>query len=136
MEGATLSSPPRCAGGWRPASTRRSPVSRCPERVTPTTSSPAVSPSTARSTTSWSARVIGLMAELARRAAERYRVRFAACRPVVESGYWTAMMTDWGRWWPAAGTEGRFAWWELFGVVGRMLVAMARAVREADPDTP
>ena len=46
--------------------------------------------------------VVGPMAEFAGRVAARYRGCFAAYIPVVESGYWTAMMTDWRRWWPAA----------------------------------
>ena len=45
----------------------------------------------------WSGRVVDLMAEFARRVAERYAGSFAGYIPVVESGYWTAMMTDWGR---------------------------------------
>jgi hypothetical protein len=84
----------------------------------------------------WSGRVIDVMAEFAGRVAERYRGRFAAYIPVVECGYWTAMMTNWGRWWPARGREGDTTWWELYSIVGRMLVAIARAVREADPDIP
>jgi hypothetical protein len=82
----------------------------------------------------WSGRIVELMAEFAGRVAGRYRGCFAAYIPVVESGYWTAMMTDWGRWWPAAGKQKAAAWWKLYAVVGRMLVAMARAVREADPE--
>src|SRR5438093_10314002 len=72
----------------------------------------------------WSGRVIDLMAEYAGRVAERYRGRFAAYIPVVEAGYWTAMMTDWGRWWPSAKGQPRRRWWDLFAIVGRMLVAM------------
>jgi hypothetical protein len=82
----------------------------------------------------WSGRVIDLMADFAGRVASRYRERFAAYVPVVEAGYWTAMMTDWGRWWPARGKPGERGWWELYRVVGRMLVGMARAVRAADPE--
>lgn len=81
----------------------------------------------------WSGRVVDRMAEFAFRVAERYRGKFAGYLPVVESGYWTAMMTDWGRWWPAAGKDGSRAWWNVYSVVGRMLVAMARAVKQADP---
>lgn len=92
----------------------------------------------------WSGRVVDLMTDFAARVAGRYRGRFAAYIPVVESGYWTAMMTDWGRWWPAPGRPAGQAhrsdrmpaperWWRLYAVVGRMLVAIARAVREADP---
>lgn len=82
----------------------------------------------------WNGRVVDLMAEYSGRVAERYRGCFAAYVPVVEAGYWTAMMTDWGRWWPAAGQPGKHGWWDLYRVVGRMLVQMARAVREADPE--
>jgi hypothetical protein len=82
----------------------------------------------------WNGRVIDLMADFAGRVAERYRGSFAGYIPVVESGYWTAMMTDWGRWWPAAKGEDRRRWWDLYAVVGRMLIAIARAVREADPE--
>jgi hypothetical protein len=46
------------------------------------------------------------------------------------------MMTDWGRWWPARMDRPPDRWWRVYAVVGRMLVAMARAVREADPDVP
>jgi len=79
-------------------------------------------------------RVIDEMAAFAGRVASRYRGRFAGYIPVVESGYWTAMMTDWNRWWPAGRGAPRRPWWELYRVVGRMLVAVARAVKEADPD--
>ncbi|HEU4754738.1 MAG TPA: hypothetical protein VFU47_16640 [Armatimonadota bacterium] len=81
----------------------------------------------------WSGRVLDLMQEYAFRVAERYRGCFAAYVPVVESGYWTAMMTDWHRWWPAHPTGEQLPWWKMYGVVGRMLVRMARAVKEADP---
>ncbi|HZO88292.1 MAG TPA: hypothetical protein VFB38_08125 [Chthonomonadaceae bacterium] len=81
----------------------------------------------------WNGRVIDLMTAFAYRVAERYRGCFAAYIPVVESGYWTAMMTDWGRWWPATREKGGAGWWKLYAVVGRMLVGMARAVKEADP---
>jgi hypothetical protein len=81
-----------------------------------------------------SGRVVGAMADFAHRAATRYRGRFAGYIPVVESGYWTAMMTDWGRWWPAARGAERASWWALYRVVGRLLVEMARAVRDADPE--
>lgn len=80
----------------------------------------------------WSGRVIEAMAGFAGQIAERYRGCFAAYVPVVESGYWTAMMTDWNRWWPAR-TGGARRWWELYAIVGRMMIAMARAVRTADP---
>jgi hypothetical protein len=83
----------------------------------------------------WSQRVVDLMAEFAARVASRYRGRFAAYVPVVEAGYWTAMMSDWGRWWPAV-RDRKEKWWRLYAVIGRMLVAMARAVREADPHVP
>jgi hypothetical protein len=81
----------------------------------------------------WSGRVIDLMSEYAGRAAERYRGQFAAYIPVVECGYWVAMMTDWGRWWPARQGEKKRTWWQMYAIVGRMMTAMARAVREADP---
>jgi hypothetical protein len=91
----------------------------------------------------WNGRVVDVMAGFAGQVARRYRGRFGAYIPVVESGYWTAMMTEWGRWWPAAprgsptaGGEANgapFAWWRLYAVVGRMLVAMARALKEGDP---
>jgi hypothetical protein len=79
---------------------------------------------------------VELMAEFAARVARRYRGRFAGYLPVVESGYWTAMMTDWGRWWPATPGAEAERWWRLYAVVGRMLIAMARAARAADPATP
>jgi hypothetical protein len=82
----------------------------------------------------WSHRVIDHMAAYARRVAERYRGRFAGYIPVVEAGYWVAMMTDWGRWWPSVSGRRASSWWQMYAVVGRMLVAMARAVREGDPD--
>lgn len=81
----------------------------------------------------WSGRVVDEMADFSRRVAETYRGSFAAYIPVVESGYWTAMMTDWGRWWPAAREAPRRGWWDLYRVVGRMLVAVASALKEADP---
>src|ERR1051325_5473878 len=81
----------------------------------------------------WNGRVIDLMRDFAFRLAERYRGHFAGYIPVVESGYWTAMMTDWGGGWPAVGKRGAHAWWKLYTIVGRMLVAMARGVKEADP---
>jgi hypothetical protein len=82
----------------------------------------------------WSRRVVEIMEAFAGKVAERYRGCFAAYVPVVESGYWTAMMTDWGRWWPANKGEKAPTWWQTYTIVGRMLVAMARAVREADPN--
>jgi hypothetical protein len=82
----------------------------------------------------WNGRVVDVMAEFAHQVARRYRGCFDAYIPVVESGYWTAMMSDWGRWWPARGKESAPCWWQLFAVVGRMLIAIARAVREADPE--
>jgi hypothetical protein len=84
----------------------------------------------------WSGRVVELMAWFAGEVARRYRGRFAAYIPVVESGYWTAMMTEWNRWWPAHPGKPKRRWWEMYAVVGRMLVAMARAAHEADPETP
>lgn len=81
----------------------------------------------------WNGRVVNLMAEFAGRVATAYRGRFAGYIPVVESGYWTAMMTDWARWWPAVKGGQARKWWELYAVVGRMMIRMARAIREADP---
>ncbi|HEX2517875.1 MAG TPA: hypothetical protein VH257_24445, partial [Chloroflexota bacterium] len=91
----------------------------------------------------WNGRVLEAMADFAGQVARRYRGHFGAYIPVVESGYWTAMMTDWGRWWPAAprstvhgASEANgeaTAWWRLYAVVGRMLVAMARAIKDGDP---
>ena len=81
----------------------------------------------------WNGRVVELMGEFAFRVAERYRGQFAGYIPVVESGYWTAMMADWGRWWPAPGKPRAQSWWKLYAVVGRMLIAMARAVKKVDP---
>jgi hypothetical protein len=82
----------------------------------------------------WSGQVVEAMALFAHEVASRYRGRFAGYLPVVEIGYWTAMMTDWGRWWPARNGVPNKSWWKLYGVTGRMMVAMARSVREADPD--
>jgi hypothetical protein len=84
----------------------------------------------------WNGRVIELMSEFAYAVAGRYRGKFAGYIPVVESGYWTAMMTDWARWWPARPGQPRRTWWELYTVVGRMLIAIARAVKKADPAAP
>jgi hypothetical protein len=81
----------------------------------------------------WNGRVIDIMSEFAFRVAERYRGAFAGYIPIVESGYWTAMMTDWGRWWPATGEQRAHSWWKLYAIVGRMLVQIARAVKKADP---
>lgn len=81
----------------------------------------------------WNGRVIELMSDFAFRLAERYRGHFAGYIPVVESGYWTAMMTEWGRWWPSVRKQRRQSWWKLYSVVGRMLTGMAGAVKEADP---
>lgn len=85
----------------------------------------------------WNGRVVETMAEFASRVASRYQGRFAGYIPVVESGYWTAMMTEWARWWPAS-PQGRKhgekrRWWDLYRVVGRMLTGIARAVKAADP---
>ena len=82
----------------------------------------------------WNGRAIDLMAEFAAQVARRYQGVFPSYVPVVESGYWTAMMTDWGRWWPAQRAHPGERWWKLYAMVGRMLIAMARAVREADPE--
>lgn len=81
----------------------------------------------------WNGRAVDAMSEFASRVAGRYRGSFAGYIPVVESGYWTAMMTDWGRWWPALGKPQPGTWWKLYAVVGRMLTAIARAVKQADP---
>ena len=81
----------------------------------------------------WNGRVVDLMGEFACRLAERYRGHFAGYIPVVESGYWTAMMADWGRWWPATGKERARSWWKLYSVVGRMTISIARALKKADP---
>ena len=81
----------------------------------------------------WNGHIVEMMAAFAFRAAERYRGVFPAYVPVVESGYWTAMMTDWSRWWPARPGRPVSSWWQVYSVVGKMLVRMARAVREADP---
>ena len=82
----------------------------------------------------WGGRVVDHLTTFAGRVAERYRGQFAGYVPVVEAGYWTAMMTDWGRWWPAVRGGPQRGWWELYAVVGRMLVGMARAIKQADPD--
>lgn len=79
----------------------------------------------------WDGSVIEPMGRFAYAVAERYRGRFAGYIPVVESGYWTAMVTDWARWWPAGGQKR--SWWNLYRVVGRMLVTMAREIKRADP---
>jgi hypothetical protein len=84
----------------------------------------------------WSGRIVDAMAGFAGQVAARYRGCFAAYLPVVESGYWTAMMTDWGRWWPARPGKKAGTWWQLYAIVGRMNVAMARAANAADPQTP
>jgi len=79
-------------------------------------------------------RAVEAMAEFAARVVERYRGSFAGYIPVVESGYWTAMITHWGRWWPAGETTAPLDWWRVYRVVGPMMIAMARAIRQADPD--
>src|SRR5215208_4195977 len=61
----------------------------------------------------WSGRAADLMAEFAHGVAERYRGHFAGYIPVVESGYWTAMMTEWRRWWPAQKGKPVQGWWKL-----------------------
>ena len=81
----------------------------------------------------WNGRVIDEMSAFAGALAGRYRGCFAAYIPVVESGYWVAMMTEWGRWWPASSREKARRWWELYSVVGPMLTGIARAVKSADP---
>lgn len=81
----------------------------------------------------WNGCVVEAMSEFAFAVAQRYRGKFAGYIPVVESGYWTAMMTDWGRWWPATGKERAHTWWKLYSVVGRMLIGIAKAVKKADP---
>ncbi|RYG26442.1 hypothetical protein EON82_03345 [bacterium] len=82
----------------------------------------------------WNGRAIDAMVEYAGEVARRYRGRFAGYLPVVEIGYWTAMMTDWGRWWPSVNGRKASSWWQMYNVTGRMMIGMARAVREADPD--
>jgi hypothetical protein len=83
----------------------------------------------------WDFSIVGFMSEFSHAVVERYRGQFAGYLPVVESGYWTAMMTDWGRWWPAPGRKKHVcSWWSMYAVVGRMLVAMARSIKAADPD--
>jgi hypothetical protein len=82
----------------------------------------------------WTGRVVEAMALFSSEVARRYRGCFAGYLPVVEIGYWTAMMTDWARWWPARRDRPASSWWKLYAVTGRMMVAMAQAVREADPE--
>ena len=82
----------------------------------------------------WNGRAIDAMTEFAGEAARRYRGRFAGYLPVVEIGYWTAMMTDWGRWWPSKNGVKASSWWRMYGVTGRIMTGMARAIRDADPD--
>lgn len=84
----------------------------------------------------WSGEIVNVMSAFAERVAERYKGRFAAYIPVVECGYWTAMMTEWGRWWPSVRRNEALRWWDLYAIVGRMLTAMARAIREVDPGVP
>lgn len=91
-------------------------------------------PAWAREEDVWSGRVVEGVSRWAGEIAARYRGRFAGYIPVVESGYWTAMMTDWGRWWPASQHGQKRSWWEMYAVVGRMLVAIARAIRGSDPN--
>jgi hypothetical protein len=79
-------------------------------------------------------RVVEETAAFAEQIARRYRGCFAGYIPVVESGYWTAMMTDWGRWWPATQNGPNRRWWDMYAVVGRLLVAIARGLRRGDPD--
>lgn len=81
----------------------------------------------------YSGKVIDAMAAFGFEVASRYRGRFKGYLPVVENGYWTAMMTDWGRWWPASRDQGKTRWWDLYKVTGPMMVAIARAVKQADP---
>jgi hypothetical protein len=81
----------------------------------------------------WNGRAVEAMEAFAGEVASRYRGSFAGYLPVVEIGYWTAMMTDWARWWPARAKQPASSWWKMYGVTGRMMVRMARAVREADP---
>ena len=82
----------------------------------------------------WNGRIVEIMADFAFEVSRRYRGVFPAYVPVVESGYWTAMMTDWGRWWPARPDRPADRWWKTYAVVGEMLIRLARAVREGDPD--
>lgn len=78
-------------------------------------------------------RVVDLMAEFAAAVAHRYALEFAGYVPVVESAYWTAMSTEWGRWWPGSEATRGASWWSLYTVVGRMTIEMARAIRSASP---
>jgi hypothetical protein len=82
----------------------------------------------------WNGRILDFMEDFATRVAEQYRGHFVGYIPVVESGYWTAMMTDWARWWPAVKGKKARKWWELYEVTGRMLIRVARAVKRVDPD--
>ncbi|HEY0867906.1 MAG TPA: hypothetical protein VGE01_11020 [Fimbriimonas sp.] len=82
----------------------------------------------------WNGRAVSAMADFAYHTASRYRGRFAGYIPVVENGYWTAMMTDWGRWWPASRGKPASSWWRMYEVTGRMMIEIARAVRQADPE--
>ena len=81
----------------------------------------------------WSGRVVDAMREFAWNVASRYKGQFAGYLPVVEIGYWTAMMTDWARWWPSKRGKKASSWWRMYSVTGRIMVEMAKAVKEADP---
>jgi hypothetical protein len=81
-------------------------------------------------------RVVEAMAEFGAQVALRYRGCFAGYVPTVEIGYWTAMMTDWARWWPARKGLKERKWWDLYAVTARMMTRVARAVKNADPSVP
>lgn len=78
------------------------------------------------------AHVIAVMSEFAAALSQRYRDCFASYIPVVECGYWIAMITHHRRWWP--GDNGLvFGFWDLYPTAARMLISMARAIKTGDP---
>ena len=93
----------------------------------------------------WNGRVLEVMAEFAGQVARRYRGRFGGLHPgggerVLDGdddrlGALVAgrPRTVTGRARRARPDGAPSAWWHLYAVVGRMLVAMARAVKEGDP---
>lgn len=76
----------------------------------------------------WNGDVVLLMAEFAHEVARRYTGKFLGYLPVIESGYWAAMITEHKRWWPQRPGK---TWWDT--PIISMMIAMAKAIKDADP---
>lgn len=80
-----------------------------------------------------------VMIDIASRIADRYGHTFEWYIPVIENGYWTAMMSTHRKWWPSgkdrvARHNGvNYRWWEMYyHLVSPLMIGMAKAIKAVD----